>query len=165
MENAADGEPDPEGRSGAQPEGKPPPGELRARHVCLAIGRRGVPRKLGVPGEELPKVAYSLLDAKGFQGQRLLVVGGGVHGLFAAYDAAARGMALLPPVNGGDTRQRAAARLRQGVRQREVRLDARQPHRHFQRDNRKNSHSSPAPDRRTRCQSHHLVVGRAKIAA
>lgn len=52
-------------------------GELRARHVCLAIGRRGVPRKLGVPGEELPKVAYSLLDAKGFQGQRLLVVGGG----------------------------------------------------------------------------------------
>lgn len=52
-------------------------GELRARHVCLAIGRRGSPRKLGVSGEDLPKVAYSLLDAHGYQGRRVLVVGGG----------------------------------------------------------------------------------------
>jgi thioredoxin reductase len=59
-------------------------GELRARHVCLAIGRRGSPRKLGVPGEELPKVAYGLLDAHSFQGQRLLVVGGGDSALETA---------------------------------------------------------------------------------
>jgi thioredoxin reductase/Pyruvate/2-oxoacid:ferredoxin oxidoreductase delta subunit len=52
-------------------------GELEARHVCLAVGRRGLPRKLGVPGEELPKVAYSLMDAQSFQGRRILVVGGG----------------------------------------------------------------------------------------
>ena len=52
-------------------------GELRARHVCLAIGRRGSPRKLGVSGEDLSKVAYSLLDAHGYQGRRVLVVGGG----------------------------------------------------------------------------------------
>lgn len=52
-------------------------GELRARHILLAIGRRGVPRRLGVPGEELPKVAYSLLDARSYQGRRVLVVGGG----------------------------------------------------------------------------------------
>jgi thioredoxin reductase/Pyruvate/2-oxoacid:ferredoxin oxidoreductase delta subunit len=49
----------------------------RARHVCLAIGRRGVPNKLGVPGEELPKVAYGLLDARSYAGRRVLVVGGG----------------------------------------------------------------------------------------
>ncbi len=49
----------------------------RARHVCLAMGRRGTPNKLGIPGEELPKVAYSLLDAQSFQGRRILVVGGG----------------------------------------------------------------------------------------
>jgi len=49
----------------------------RARHVCLAIGRRGVPRRLGVAGEELPKVAYSLLDANSYRGRRVLVVGGG----------------------------------------------------------------------------------------
>ncbi len=48
-----------------------------ARNVCLAIGRRGIPRKLDVPGEDLPKVAYSLLDAHSYQGRRILVVGGG----------------------------------------------------------------------------------------
>jgi dihydropyrimidine dehydrogenase (NAD+) subunit PreT len=52
-------------------------GALRTRHVCLALGRRGMPRKLDVPGEELPKVAYSLIDANSYQGRRILVVGGG----------------------------------------------------------------------------------------
>lgn len=52
-------------------------GVYEARHVCLALGRRGTPNKLGVPGEELPKVAYSLLDARSYQGRRIVVVGGG----------------------------------------------------------------------------------------
>lgn len=52
-------------------------GRRRARQVCLAMGRRGVPRKLGVPGEDLPKVSYGLLDAQGYRDRRLLVVGGG----------------------------------------------------------------------------------------
>jgi dihydropyrimidine dehydrogenase (NAD+) subunit PreT len=59
-------------------------GELRARTVCLALGRRGSPKKLGVPGEELPKVAYALLDAQHHQGQRILVVGGGDSAVEAA---------------------------------------------------------------------------------
>ena len=50
---------------------------FKARHVCLAIGRRGTPRKLGVPGEELPKVAHSLIDAAAFEARKILVVGGG----------------------------------------------------------------------------------------
>ncbi len=49
----------------------------RARHVCMALGRRGVPRKLDVPGEDLAKVAYGLLDARAHHGRRALVVGGG----------------------------------------------------------------------------------------
>ena len=52
-------------------------GELQARHVCLAIGRRGVPNRLGVPGEDLPKVGYGLLDAASYRGRKILVVGGG----------------------------------------------------------------------------------------
>ncbi len=52
-------------------------GEWSARNVCLALGRRGTPQRLGVPGEDLPKVAYSLLDARSYQGRRVLVVGGG----------------------------------------------------------------------------------------
>lgn len=52
-------------------------GSWRARSVILALGRRGTPRKLGVPGEELSKVMYRLLDAEGYKGQKILVVGGG----------------------------------------------------------------------------------------
>ena len=51
--------------------------ELVANRVILAIGRRGVPRKLGIPGEELPNVAYALREPEVFQGDRVLVVGGG----------------------------------------------------------------------------------------
>jgi thioredoxin reductase/NAD-dependent dihydropyrimidine dehydrogenase PreA subunit len=52
-------------------------GSWRARGVVLALGRRGTPRKLGIPGEDLSKVMYRLLDAEGYRGQRILVVGGG----------------------------------------------------------------------------------------
>ncbi|MHC4081768.1 MAG: NAD(P)-binding domain-containing protein, partial [Planctomycetota bacterium] len=57
---------------------------IRARHVCLALGRRGTPRKLGAPGEDLAKVAHSLLDAESYQGRRVLVVGGGDSAVEAA---------------------------------------------------------------------------------
>ena len=59
-------------------------GEFRARHVCLALGRRGTPNRLGVPGEDLPKVAYSLLDAQSYRERRILVVGGGDSAIEAA---------------------------------------------------------------------------------
>lgn len=52
-------------------------GRYTARAVILALGRRGTPKKLEVPGEELPKVMYSLLDAEAYQDARILVVGGG----------------------------------------------------------------------------------------
>lgn len=50
---------------------------FRARHVVLAMGRRGIPRKLGVPGEELEKVLYDVVEMDVFRGRRVLVVGGG----------------------------------------------------------------------------------------
>jgi thioredoxin reductase/Pyruvate/2-oxoacid:ferredoxin oxidoreductase delta subunit len=59
-------------------------GQLGASKVVLAIGRRGTPRKLGVPGEELDKVLYGLKDPEQFDGSRVLVVGGGDSALEAA---------------------------------------------------------------------------------
>jgi len=59
-------------------------GTYRARRVVLAIGRRGVPRKLNVPGEELPKVIYSLREPEAYQQDRVLVVGGGDSAIEAA---------------------------------------------------------------------------------
>lgn len=59
-------------------------GSYVARNVVLAIGRRGTPRKLGVKGEDLSKVAYSLLEPEQFQEMEVLVVGGGDSALEAA---------------------------------------------------------------------------------
>jgi len=59
-------------------------GIVRARNVCLAIGRRGTPRKLGVPGEDMSHVAHSLLDAQAYQARKILVVGGGDSAVEAA---------------------------------------------------------------------------------
>jgi hypothetical protein len=57
---------------------------LRARSVAIAVGRRGSPQRLGVPGEDLPHVAYALLDAQSHQGERIVVVGGGDSAIEAA---------------------------------------------------------------------------------
>jgi thioredoxin reductase len=59
-------------------------GKFHSRAVLLAIGRRGTPRTLGVPGEEQTKVVYRLIDPEQYRGQKVLVVGGGDSALEAA---------------------------------------------------------------------------------
>lgn len=59
-------------------------GSFSTRSVLLAMGRRGTPRKLDVPGEESSKVVYRLVDAEQYRGRRVLVVGGGDSALEAA---------------------------------------------------------------------------------
>ncbi|MDZ4295660.1 MAG: NAD(P)-binding domain-containing protein [Hydrogenophaga sp.] len=65
-------------------------GQYATRSVLLAIGRRGTPRKLGVPGESSPKVVYRLIDPAQYDGQSVLVVGGGDSALEAAVALAAQ---------------------------------------------------------------------------
>ena len=59
------------------------------RTVLLSIGRRGTPRKLGVPGEEMDKVVYRVIDPAQYKNQHVLVVGGGDSALEAATSIAA----------------------------------------------------------------------------
>ncbi len=59
-------------------------GSYQTKTVLLAIGRRGTPRKLNVPGENSPKVVYRLIDPEQYKGQRVLVVGGGDSAIEAA---------------------------------------------------------------------------------
>jgi thioredoxin reductase len=58
--------------------------EYRARAVVLALGRSGEPRKLGVRGEELPKVMYRLIEADHYINKKILVIGGGDSAVEAA---------------------------------------------------------------------------------
>jgi len=83
--------------------------------VLLAIGRRGTPRKLNVPGEELPKVVYRLIDPEQYAGQRVLVVGGGDSALEAAASVAEAGSGGVVLSYRGDGFDRAKARNRDRV--------------------------------------------------
>ncbi len=48
-----------------------------AAFVLLSIGRRGSPKKLGVPGEQKEKVYYRLLEPELIKNTKILIVGGG----------------------------------------------------------------------------------------
>lgn len=63
-------------------------GVFSTQKVLLCLGRRGTPRKLGVPGEEQSKVIYKLIDPEQFKGQHVLVAGGGDSALEAALSLA-----------------------------------------------------------------------------
>jgi thioredoxin reductase len=90
-------------------------GEYRATSVLLAIGRRGTPRKLEVPGEDLPKVVYRLLDPEQYAGRDVLVVGGGDSALEAAASIAESGGRRVTLCYRGDAFSRAKPRNRERI--------------------------------------------------
>ena len=70
-------------------------GRYASRAVLLANGRRGSPKRLGVAGEQLSKVVYSLVEPSQYRGQHVLVVGGGDSALEAAAEIARHGAASV----------------------------------------------------------------------
>ncbi len=98
-------------------------GWTRAANVILALGRRGSPRKLGVPGEERGKVAYLLLEPEEFAGRHTLVVGGGNSAVECAIALADAGVCASVGISyrrgefarcRGENRERIAALIAEG---------------------------------------------------
>ena len=58
--------------------------KLATQFVREVEGNSELARKLGVPGEELPKVMYRLVDAESYSSKRSLIVGGGDSAVEAA---------------------------------------------------------------------------------
>jgi thioredoxin reductase/ferredoxin len=81
--------------------------------IVLAIGRRGSPRKLDVPGEDLPKVVYRLMDASQYHGMDVVVVGGGDSAVEAALACSEAGARVLLSY-----RSEAFSRIKAGNRKR-----------------------------------------------
>ena len=94
---------------------KTPCGNYEAANILLAIGRRGTPRKLGVPGEERSKVVYRMIDPEQYAGKSVLVVGGGDSALEAAASIAEAGAKDVALSYRGEAFQRAKAKNRQRV--------------------------------------------------
>ena len=82
--------------------------------MLLSLGRRGTPRKLKVPGEELSKISYKLIDPAQHKDEDILGVGGGDSAVEAAMSIAA--------VNGNRVtlsyRKDAFGRIKKGNRER-----------------------------------------------
>lgn len=73
---------------------------LEARHVVIAVGRRGAPRRLGVPGDDLPHVHDRLADAAAHAGEAVVVVGAGDSAAEAALALAVAGAEVTLLVRG-----------------------------------------------------------------
>ncbi len=92
-----------------------PKADYRARYVILALGKRGTPRKLGVPGEELAKVSYRLIEAESYDNKDILVVGGGDSAIEAALALSRSGTNRVTLCHRGNNFQRARERNREQV--------------------------------------------------
>jgi thioredoxin reductase/Pyruvate/2-oxoacid:ferredoxin oxidoreductase delta subunit len=90
--------------------------EFHGRRVVLALGRRGTPRRLGVPGEELGHVFYEIVEMEAFAGQRVLVVGGGDSALESALGLAHQPGTEVTLSYRGEDFERAKERNRDRIR-------------------------------------------------
>jgi len=100
-------------------------GNYDTRTVLLSIGRRGTPRKLGVPGEEMDKVVYRVIDPAQYLNQHVLVVGGGDSALEAATTIAAEAGTTVTMSYRSEAFSRAKPKNRQRVEEMQASGDLR----------------------------------------
>ncbi len=87
-------------------------GNFHARRILLAIGRRGTPRKLRVPGEDGFNVTTRLIDPERWAGLKILVVGGGDVAVESALTLAAQEGTQVTLAHRGSVINRPKAELR-----------------------------------------------------
>lgn len=90
-------------------------GAYLARRVVLAMGRRGSPRRLGVPGEGMDHVFYDIVEMEAFAGKRMVVVGGGDSAVESALGLANQPGTTVAIAHRGDAFQRIAERNREKI--------------------------------------------------
>jgi len=90
--------------------------EHLARRVLLAIGRRGTPRRMDVPGENGARVQYQLGEPEAWAGEPCVVVGGGDSALEGALRLAEAGASKVSLVHRGDSVSRAKPANQEAVR-------------------------------------------------
>lgn len=86
---------------------------VRARQVVLALGRRGNPRRLGVPGEDSGHVFYDMPEVAEFRATRVLVVGGGDSAIESAIALANQERTTVYLAHRSDSFAKAKARNRE----------------------------------------------------
>lgn len=60
--------------------------QYQARHVVIATGYFDNPNRLGIPGEDMPKVYHQFKEAHPFQGTRVAIIGGQNSAIDAAME-------------------------------------------------------------------------------
>ena len=97
-----------------------PRGCYRSRFVVLAIGKRGTPRRLNVPGEDQSHVAYRLIEAEAYENCQVAVIGGGDSAIEAALALARDGRNQVTLIHRGPDFQRAKDRNRASLEKAEA---------------------------------------------
>jgi thioredoxin reductase len=77
---------------------------LKAKRVILAVGQRGNPRKLGVPGEDREEVYHRLYSPRHYKDEDILIVGGGNSAVEAALVLSERNRVVICHRRGEFTR-------------------------------------------------------------
>lgn len=93
-------------------------GQLEARRVLVATGRRGTPRESGieVAADAVSRVAHALTDAAAYRGEHVLIVGLGDSAMEAAIALERQPGTRVTLVHRGSGFDRGQARNRQQVR-------------------------------------------------